>query len=360
MTAVTDQTNDITLAVNREYMPTFLTRALPFCAHTLGAKQGSVTKNGSTATALFRRIGEIAPTTTALSEVTTASYMQGRTSTTLSKTDVTATVQKYGQYVILNEEVTDFEMNPIIDDTVANLGEAAGRSLNQLQRNVVEDNFTARYAGGAASAGVVDSKITLGDIKKVVNDLRQNNARTFTPMTTGSENIGTSPQLPSYWGITNPDVADDIAELAGFVDVSQYAGQIDTMPGEIGSLKTAQAQVRFVESSDASIDTGAGGTVTSQDVNATSGSADLYTTVILGQDAHGIVGFGDQHQDGIFRAGEGGLDAVELIVKQQGSGGTSDPYNEIMTMAYKFWHAGLVLDGRFGRSIVSAATDLDN
>lgn len=357
---VTDQTNDITLAVNREYMPTFLMRALPNCPYLTGAKQGQVQKNGSTATALFRRISEIDPSTTALSEVTTAAYMQGRTPSQLSKTDVTATVQKYGNFIILNEEVTDFEMNPIIDDTVANLGEAAGRSLNRLQRNVLEDNLTARYAGGAASAGATISTITVGDIRKVLNDLRVNNARPFTPMTTGSENIGTAPQLPAFWGFGHPDLMDDVAQLTGFVSVEKYAGQIDVVPGEVGALGTAGARIRFVETSDASIDAGSGAAVTSQDVNATSGAADLYTLSIIGKDAHGVVGFGEQHSDGIFRAGEGGLDAVELIVKTSGSGGTSDPYNEISTIAYKFWHAGVVLDGRFGRAIVSAATNLDN
>lgn len=355
---VTDQANDITLAVNREYMPTFLTRALPNCPYLSGSQKGQVKKNGSTATALWRRIDEISPNTTALSEVTTAAYMQGRTPSQLSKTDVTATVQKYGDFIILNEEVTDFEMNPIIDDTVGNLGEAAGRSLNQLQRNVLEDNLTARYSAGAASAGAVISTLTVGDIRKVLNDMRVNNAKPFTPMTTGSENIGTVPVLPAYWGFCHPDQGDDIAQLNGFKSVETYAGQIDVVPGEIGSLATAGARVRFVESSDASVDAGAGAAVTSQDVNATSAAADLYTLCIIGQDAHGSVGFGNQHTDGIYRAGEGGMDACELIVKTEG--GTSDPYDEIKTIAYKFWHAGTVLDARFGRAIVSAATNLDN
>jgi N4-gp56 family major capsid protein len=355
---VTDQTNDITLAVNREYMPTFLMRALPCCPYLTGSKKGEIAKQGSTATALWRRIENVTPSTTALSEVTTAAYMQGRTPSQLSKTDVTATVQKYGDFIIMNEEVTEFEKNPIIDDTVANLGEAAGRSVNMLQRNVLEDNLTARYAAGAASAGATISTITVGDIRKVLNDLRVNNAKSFSPMTTGSENIGTAPQLPAFWGLGHPDLMDDIAQLTGFVSVEKYAGQIDVVPGEVGSLATAGARIRFVESSDASVDSGTGATVTSQDVNATSGSADLYTLCVIGQEAHASVGFGEQHTDGIYRAGEGGLDAVSLIVKNEG--GTSDPYDEISTIAYKFWHAGAVLNGAFGRSIIAATTNLDN
>lgn len=358
---VTDQTNDVTLPINNVYSAEFLTRALPLCPYFAGSKPGTINKNSGTATVKWRRMNELTPSTTALSEVTTAAYGQGRTPQQLSVTDVTATIQKYGEFVILNEEVTDFEQNPLLLDTMGNLGEIAGISANRLQRNELEDNLTARYAGGAGSAGVTVSKITLADIKAQLQTLRTNNARPFNPMTTGSENVGTSPILASYWGFCHPDMADDIAAFtSGFTSVEQYAGQIDTVPGEIGFVKTAGTGVRVVETSDATIDAGAGGAAASLDVNSTSGQADLYTLVIVGKECHGSVGFGESFGDGIYRAGEGGLEAIDMYYKGPGSAGTGDPFNEISTLAYKFWHSAKILDGRFGRTVVAAATNLDN
>lgn len=358
--SVTDSTSNVTNAINNMYMRTFLTRALPLCPYFAGSVAGELSKNASTATVKWRRLEKLAPSTSALSQVTTAAYMQGRTPQELTVTDVTATVQKYGEFVILNEEVADFEANPLIDDTMGNLGEIAGQSANRLQRNILEDNLTARYAGNVASAGAVVSKVTLADIKAVLQTLRTNNARQFTPMTQGSENIGTSPILPAYWGFCHPDMADDIAGLgSSFVSVEQYAGQIATVPGEIGTVKTAGAGVRVIETSEATVDANAGGSLGSTGLNSTGGSLiDLYTLVIIGQDCHGSVGFGERHTDGVYRVGEGGLNAIDIKYKPIGSGGTSDPFDEISTLAYKFWHAGAVLNGNFGRAIVAGATNV--
>ena len=73
-------------------------------------------------------------------------------------------------------------------------------------------------------------------------------------------------------------------------------------------------------------------------------------------DAIGTVGFGQRYPDGSFMAGDD-LGPVDIIVKGLGSGGTSDPYDEITTVAWKAWHASAVLNAAFGRTIrCSAAT----
>jgi N4-gp56 family major capsid protein len=202
----------------------------------------------------------------------------------------------------------------------------------------------------------VESAITLNNIKSVINTLDKNSALTFMPMTTGSQNIGTAPILSAYWGLTHPDVAIDIAGLSGFKSVEQYAGQTNTADGEFGLLQVAGRAVRFISSEDASVDADSGATLTSQGLNGTS-SVDLYSTVIYGRDCIGSVGFGDMFPDGTFQAGDD-LGPISLIVKGLGSGGTSDPYDEIMTIAWKAWHTGAVLNSNWGRMIRSGATSL--
>lgn len=347
--------------VNVIFEQTFLRRAQQVCPYFAGTQPGQINKMAGTSTIKWRRIEQETPSTTALSELTTtSSWMQGRDSDTPTFTDVTATIAKYGQFYIVNEEVDLYSPNQQADELVEVLGESAGRSLNQLQRNVAEDNSTQRYANNVASTGAVKAIITAGILNRVINELARNSARTFYPMTTGSENIGTAPILPSYWGICHPDVAYDIAGITGFTSVEKYAGQTATVTGEFGYYGIAGRGVRFVQSEDSSIDANAGAALSGADIRSTGASvADIYTTVIYGQNAYGSVGLGKRHTDGIYRAGEN-KGSFEMIYHAAGSAGAGDPFNEIRTLAWKAFHAGAVLDSNWSRAIRTAATNLSN
>lgn len=346
--------------VNVVFQQTFLRRAQQNCPYFAGTMPGTLNKQMGTSTIKWRRIEQEQPSTAALTELTgTSSYMQGRDADTPTFTDVTATVSKYGQFYIVNEEVDLYNPNRTTNELVAVLGESAGRSLNQLMRDVMEDNGTKVYAANVASLGLVDSVATAGVLNFIINTLTRNSARTFVPMTTGSQNIGTSPILPAYWGLCHPDVAYDIAAITGFTSVEKYAGQTATVSGEFGTYSSAGRGVRFVMSEDASIDVNTGDSLSTADLRSTSGLVDTYPTVIYGQDAFGSVGLGERHTDGIYRAGDN-TGGWEMIFKDRGSGGTSDPFNEIATLAWKAFFAGAVLNASWSRVLVTGATNLSN
>lgn len=347
--------------LNAVFNQTLLRNAQVRAPYFAGTVNASLERRRGSNVAMWRRIENLTEATTALSELTgTASYMQGRDSAALSVTNVTATMSKYGNFVILNEEVDLFNFPGQFDKILQVIAINAGKTLNILQRNIGEDNATLVYAGGAASDGAVLSKITLNTIQQVVNTLDKQSAMTFTPMTTGSQNIGTNPILPAFWGLCHPDVAIDITELTGFKSVETYAGQTATVLGEFGTLTVAGKAVRFISSEDAGVDAGSGNSgAATADLNNTAGDADLYTTLIYGQDAIASVGLGEAHTDGIYRAGDE-LNTVDVIVKNPSSTGTSDPYNEITTVAWKAWHTGAMLNGNWARGVRSGATNLAN
>lgn len=358
---ITATDTEIQKPVNVIFEQTFLRRAQQVCPYFAGTQPGMITKMAGTSTIKWRRIEQESPSTTALSELTTtSSWMQGRDADTPTFTDVTATIAKYGQFYIVNEEVDLYNPNGNADELVEVLGESAGRSLNQLQRNVAEDSSTQRYAANVASTGAVKALVTAGLLARIINELSRNSARTFYPMTTGSQNIGTAPILPSYWGICHPDVAYDISNITGFTSVEKYAGQTATVVGEFGFYGVAGRGVRFVMSEDSSIDANAGAALSGADIRSTGGSvADIYTTVIYGQNAYGSVGLGKRHTDGVYRAGEN-KGCFEMIYHPAGSAGAGDPFNEIRTLAWKAFHAGAVLDSNWSRALRSAATNLSN
>lgn len=223
-------------------------------------------------------------------------------------------------------------------------------------KHTLRSNATLVRVGGAGSDGAITSAITAASIASVINTLDRNAATTFTPLTNGSTNIGTVPILPAFWGLCHPDVAYDVANLSGFVSVEKYAGQVATVMGEFGLYSTAGMSVRFVSSQDASIDTNSGGTTGSTGLRGAT-NVDLYTVLVYGMDAIGSVGLGQQHTDGIYRAGDE-QGTIELILKEKGSGGTSDPMDEISTLAWKAWHAGAILNSDWVRGIRTGATSL--
>ncbi len=358
MTTISDSTNDVTLPINSVFEATFLSQAIYRTPYFAGTQAGTIDKKEGTRTVTWRRIDEFTPTTTALTEqTTTAAYMGGRSAEAVSVTDVKATLDKYGQFVILNEEVDVYSPNATADEIFKALGISAGRSLNRLQRNIAEDNLTLIFTGAATSDGNVLSAVTATELKNAINTIDNNAAMTFTPMLNGSTNIGTSPLVDAYWGICHTHVAADIAAVTGFTPVEQYMGQTATMPGEFGAYTLAGAAVRFLRTSEASIDLGSGGLTGSTGLRGST-NLDLYTTVIYGQDALGSVGLSTPHPDGVFRSGMD-VKSIEMIVKDRKSGGTSDPFEEIMTIAWKTFHKGAVLNGTWGRAIRSGATDLN-
>ena len=350
MTATT--TTEIAGPVNRIFQETLLRNAKARCPYFAGSVAADIMAHRGSFTALWRRIENMTPSTTALTEITTESYPT-RTGTALSVTDATATVAKYGQVVFLSEEVDLINFSGQTDKIIEVLGISAGRSLNRLQRNILEDNATLIYAGGAAADGDVVDAISMELIRNGNNVLQRNDALKFNEMTQGANLENTTPVRETYIGMCHVDVEEDIRDLSGgFIAVERYASQTGTLPGEFGTA----GGVRWVSSSEGSIDTGSGGTAPGG-IRNTTNAVDLYTSIIVGIDAHGSLGLDTRHVKDIYRAGDR-LPAVMLINKPKGSAGTADPLNEVSTLSWKSWHAGVVLNSAWVRGLRHGARTL--
>lgn len=354
MAAITD-TGDITKPVNVIFQETLLRNAKPHAPYFIGTAPASLTQHRGSLTASWRRIENLTPTVTALTELT-ADTLPTRASVVPTVTDVTAAVSKYGQHILLSEETDLVNFNGQTDKLVEVLGISAGRSLNMLQRNEVEDNATIVFAGGAASDGVAASAITLASIKSVVNTLDRNSAIPFMPMTRGNTIVGSAPILASYWSICHPDVAIDVVGLTGFKSVETYAGHTATEPFEFGYMPVAGRGVRFIMTPDATVDSGLGAATGSTGLRGST-NIDLYSTPVYGMDAVGSVGFGFEHIKETYEPGDK-LPGIMLINKGFGSSGVADPFDELSSLAWKSWHAAKILNSTWIRTIRAGATSV--
>jgi len=346
-------TSQATAPVNVIFQETLLRVARARCPHFVGSVPGEVSSHRGSFRVTWRRIDALTPTTSALSELTGTLTMPTRAATAIAVTDTSATASKYGAHVTLSEEADLINFNGLTDGIVTALAVQAGRSLNRLQRNILEDNATAVYASGAtANSGVADV-IDRVLIRRGVNDLQNQSAMTFTARTFGSTNVGTAPLGEAYWGICHVDVEEDVRMIPGFRGVETYAGQTETAIGEFG----VAAGIRFISSPEASADADAGAAAGNAVRSTTGVSADIYPTIILGQEAHGSISLDTKLTKEVYSAGDR-VPGIILISKPRGSAGTGDPLDEVSSIGWKAWHSGALLNSNWVRGLRVAASKL--
>ena len=345
-------TTQIAAPVNVVLQREFLEKAKSRCPYFVGSKPASIAEHAGSFTAKWRRYDNLTPVSSALTALTGGEAYPTRTAVTASATDITKAVSKYGNHILLNEEVDLVNPSGQSMELAEVMGINAGQSLNRLQRDELEENATQIYANGTADSAV-NSVISATDIKYAVNLIDRNDGMKFTAMTQGSRNIGTAPIRDAYWGICHTDVEYDIRAITGFQDVVTYASQTETANGEFGTV----GGVRFVTTSEGSIDDDVGATGGTNMRETTNSKADLYTVPIFGKAAVGSLGLGMEHVKEIYQAGDN-LPGAIMINKAKGSAGTADPLNELASMGWKSWHGAKILNSNWIYAIRCGATDI--
>ncbi len=344
--------SDVQAPVDYVLMRGLLRQAMKRLPYFHGTVPGELQKNQGSMSVKWRRWVDLTVVTTALGETASPPvFGLGRDSVAASAQDVTAAIAKYGKAITYNEEVDLFNVNTRASGFMNVLGRNAGESLNGLVATQYDGETTDIFSNGAATANV-NTILAKNDIRFCVNQLQNNGAGTFVGMTQGGRNINTTPVREAYYGFCHVDVEEDIREMTGFVPVEQYAGQTRTLLGEFGTI----AGVRFLSTQSAPVSLG-GGATGGTTVNETTNAADVYTTVIIGEEAMGTVGLGEQHTREIYEIGEMPA-TVEIINHPPGSSGIADHFNEVGSMAWKAWFVAKVLNSNFVMKIESAATDL--
>jgi N4-gp56 family major capsid protein len=314
-------TSVIDPGVANYYDRRLLRKAFPRLIHSLYAQTRDIPAGDSTVIK-FRRYSLLTAATTALTEGVTPSGSQ------LSKTDISATVAQYGDYITLTDKLVFTTTDPVLNEANSVLAQQAGNTLDQLTRDVIVAGTTIQYASTAAARTDITAamKLNLAEIQEAVRTLKQNNADKITEMIDPSDGVGTMPVNAAYIGFVHPNASYDLKNATGFVKVEQYGTRV-ALPGEIGSLD----EVRFIESTNAKVFTGAGAS-----------SADVYATLIIGADFYAQTRI----------AGE----AMKNIIKPLGSAGSADPLDQRQTTGWKATFVAVRLNEAFAVRIEHGVT----
>src|SRR5687767_4209110 len=113
---VSNLTSTVQAPVNFVYMKGLLSAARKRLPYFNGTTPASLEKKGGSMSVKWRRIENLTAVTTALSELTEngpLAFGAGRNSVKPTVTDVTVATAKYGNLIILTEEVDLFNISPI-------------------------------------------------------------------------------------------------------------------------------------------------------------------------------------------------------------------------------------------------------
>jgi|Cm827metagenome_2_1110796.scaffolds.fasta_scaffold01843_3 N4-gp56 family major capsid protein len=292
------------------YSNYLISLAEPELVHDQFGQKHPIPKNGGK-TIEFRKYSSLAKALTALTEGVTPDGQK------LSMSVITATVAQYGGFIELSDVLLLTAIDNNLMQATTALASQAGRTLDTITREVLNGGTNVQYAEGQVDSRAnlcggskTDSEnhyLTVEAVRKAVRTLKVMN----TPRINGG-----------YVGIIHPDCAHDLMSDPKWVNVKTYSDPEGIYEGEIGKIEG----VRFVETTEARLWKKAGkdyetGT-TSQGVTTPAASKrDVYSTLILGNNAYGVT-----------EVTGGGL---EHIVKQLGSAGTADPLNQRATAGWK-------------------------
>lgn len=293
----------IPAGVSAFYDRNLLERADPELVHDKFGQSRPIPKKNSNSIK-FRKYNALALATTPLTEGVTPTGKQ------LSITDSTATVAQYGDFVTLTDMVQLTVEDSVITEATDVLGEQAGQTLDVIYRDIINAGTNVYYAGAVAGRDnlTTGSKPSATDLDAVRKTLKKQNAKYFTKMIKGTTAVNTFPIRPAYWAIIDPELTPIYEALTGWKSVESYASQSEVMECEIGAYKN----IRFIESTQAK----------SFGANAHATPVDVYSTLVIAQNAYGVVGLRGQRN-------------IETIVKALGSGGTSDALNQRATVGWK-------------------------
>lgn len=216
--------NDLTPEMKTYYHDSLIDSAEPALVHDQFGSQYPIPKNGGK-TIEFRRYS---PLPKALSTLTEGVTPEGNK---LNVTTLTATVQQYGDYIELSDilEMTAIDRN--VEEATKLLGSQAGRTLDTITREVLAGGTTKLFAPKVTGSGTTDvllradvttdCRLTPAVVRKAAAMLKRMNA---------------VPIGDSFVAVIHPDVSCDIQGDTEWIEAHKYANPENIYRGEIGKL----------------------------------------------------------------------------------------------------------------------------
>ena len=281
----------------------------------------------------FKRFEKLSPAITALTEGVTP---VGSTPVT---TDYEVTMQQYGDFLELTDQIADMASDPVLKEYSEMIGDQAAETVETVCFGVVKAGTNVIYANGAARASV-NTTLTITLQRKAVRSLERQLATRISTRMSSSPSFNTESVRPAFIGLVHPDMRHIVEGLPGYKDTADYNGNDKLFPGEIGAV----ADVRYIMSTIFASFPDAGGAAGSM-VSTTGTSADVYPVLYLGANAFANVPLK-------------GSNAITPVVLNPGKISDSDKLGQRGHVGWKTYYAALITNDAWLVRAECAATDL--
>jgi N4-gp56 family major capsid protein len=285
----------------------------------------------NTKSMVFRRYLGLALATTPLVEGVTPSSKK------ITKVDVTANLDQYGDLVEITDVVVDTHEDPILEENKQILGEQAAQTIETIRFYVLRACTNKFRANGAARTDI-NTTVTLALQKKIVRALKRQNAMKITSVVKSTPSFNTENVLPCFVALTHTDLENDIRAMTGFIDAKNY-GNTQPFEGEVGAVN----DVRYILSNIFAPYADAGGDKGTM-VSTTGVKADVYPIIYLARDAWAGIAL------------KGAFAIQPIVINPTPS--KSDPLGQRGSIGWKTMQTAVILNDAWMAVAEVAATEL--
>jgi len=191
----------------------------------------------------------------------------------LTAIDIDAKISFYGTYVVLNEQVTLQNQDPVLNEAAARLGVSLRQTEDQLTRDMLASTSSFINCTGGNN-GDNPTELSRSDVNTTVQALLNNNAYTIMDNIEGEDKFGTAPVRDAYFALTSTNMTGTLENVNGFIQKNQYPAPMNALRSEWGAV----GNLRFLVSSIGSITP-----------NASANGADVYNIFCVGMEAYACI-----------------------------------------------------------------------
>jgi N4-gp56 family major capsid protein len=154
---------------------------------------------------------------------------------TLSALDIDATIDWFGTYVIITDQVTIQNQDPTLNEAASLLAQSLRETEDEITRGMLE--ATASFVNCVNGVnGDNPTELSRADINAVVFTLLNSSGRMISDNIEGEDKFGTAPVRESFWTMANTNVLNDLEAVAGYISTAQYPAQMNILHAEWGSV----------------------------------------------------------------------------------------------------------------------------
>ncbi|KKN33425.1 hypothetical protein LCGC14_0803920 [marine sediment metagenome] len=228
--------------VQQSFSYKLLSVPTPYFIHKIPAMLKQMPRNGGT-TLRMRRYDPL-PTAT----VPLGNSGVNPPPVQLTAINIDATMDFYGQYILLNEQVTLQNQDPVLNEAAQRLGVSLRQTEDELTRNMLAATAAFINCTGGTN-GDNPTEITRADVDEIIRTLVTNNAYTIADNIEGEDKFGTAPVRDAYFAMGSSQLIGDFENVQGFIAKAQYPSPMHALRPEWGSI----SNLRFLVSSIGSV-----------------------------------------------------------------------------------------------------------